>query len=89
MKILRVYLEDIKNHEQAEFTFEPGTNAICGPNGAGKTSIIEAVSYALFDYLPYRKEDFVRRGAKQGKVWVTFQSAQDDRLYTVVRSTES
>lgn len=87
MKILRVYLENVKNHEQAEFTFEQGTNAICGPNGAGKTSIIEAVSYALFDYLPYRKEDFVRRGAKQGKVGITFQSALDERIYTVIRST--
>ena len=89
MQILKVYLENIKSFEQRTFDFAPGTNAICGPNGAGKTSIIEAIAYALFDYLPYKKDNFVRLGAKKGWVRVTFLSALDgraDRL--IVRASD-
>ncbi|OQY30286.1 MAG: hypothetical protein B6244_00045 [Candidatus Cloacimonetes bacterium 4572_55] len=87
MQITKVVLENFKNYKDAEYSFQPGTNAICGPNGAGKTTIIEAIAYALFDYVPYKKMDLVRRGAKRGEVRVTFLSASDNRPYTVVRST--
>src|SRR5205085_1111396 len=60
---------------------------ITGENGAGKTTILEAVAWALFDMLDYRKEDFLRRGAKRGSVRVTFLSDIDERLYTVYRDT--
>jgi exonuclease SbcC len=58
-----------------------------GENGAGKTTIIEAVAWALFDLLDYKKDDFVRRGAKKGIVHVTFESGLDERKYTVYRDT--
>ena len=51
------------------------------------TTILEAIAYALFDYLPYRKEDFLKRGTKKGVVRVTFVSAVDGRDYTVTRDT--
>src|SRR5205085_3922316 len=60
---------------------------ITGENGAGKTTILEAVAWALFNMLDYRKEDFLRRGAKRGSVRVTFLSDIDERLYTVYRDT--
>ncbi|MFP5263638.1 MAG: AAA family ATPase [Blastocatellia bacterium] len=87
MLITRVELENIKNYEEGSFEFEPGVTAISGPNGSGKTTIIEAISWALFDQLPYKKEDFLRRGAKKGTVRVTFVSALDGREYTVHRDT--
>jgi exonuclease SbcC len=87
MLITRVELENIKNYESGEFEFEPGVTAISGPNGAGKTTILEAIAYALFDHLPYKKEDFLRRGSKKGSVRVTFKSVVDDREYTVYRDT--
>lgn len=89
MLITRVELEDIKNYETASYEFGPGVTAISGPNGAGKTTIIEAIAWALFDHLPYKKEDFLRRGAKKGSVRVTFQSALDGREYTVHRDTST
>ncbi len=58
-----------------------------GENGAGKTTIIEAVAWALFDLLDYKKDDFVRRGEKKGSVLVTFESGTDERRYTVYRDT--
>ncbi|MBA3442420.1 MAG: SMC family ATPase [Pyrinomonadaceae bacterium] len=87
MHVTRVELEDIKSYERAEFTFERGTTAIVGRNGAGKTTILEAIAWALFDVLDYRKEDFLRRGAKRGSVSVTFESDVDERQYTVHRDT--
>jgi DNA repair protein SbcC/Rad50 len=87
MLITRVELDNIKNYEAGSFEFEPGVTAICGPNGSGKTTIIEAIAWALFDQLPYKKEDFLRRGEKKGSVRVTFVSALDGREYTVYRDT--
>lgn len=89
MLITKVELENIKNYEAGSFEFEAGVTAISGPNGAGKTTIIEAIAWALFDQLPYKKEDFLRRGAKKGAVRVTFASALDGREYTVYRDTST
>jgi exonuclease SbcC len=85
--ITKVELKNIKNHAEAEFTFQPGVIAICGPNGAGKTTILEAIAWALFDHLDYKRDDFVRRGAKRGQVAVSFVSDLDDREYVVTRDT--
>ncbi|MBA3335538.1 MAG: AAA family ATPase [Acidobacteria bacterium] len=87
MHITKVELEDIKSHINAKFEFERGTTAITGANGAGKTSIIEAVAWVLFDLLDYKKDDFVRRGAKKGVANITFESNLDERQYRVYRDT--
>jgi len=87
MHITKIELEDIKSHQAATFDFERGTTAITGANGAGKTTIIEAVAWTLFDLLDYKKEDFIRRGAKKGIVNVTFESGLDERQYRVYRDT--
>lgn len=87
MRITKVELKNIKNHTQAEFSFQPGVIAICGPNGAGKTTILEAIAWALFDHLDYKRDDFVKRGAKKGQVTVGFISDRDEREYLVTRDT--
>ena len=71
----------------AEWNFLPGVIAICGPNGSGKTTIVEAIAWALFDELNYKREDFVKRGEKKGQVVVSFISDLDGREYTVQRDT--
>src|SRR6476469_4595041 len=87
MHISKVELENIKSHVDSKFEFSRGTIAITGRNGAGKTTIIEAIAWALFDLLDYKKEDFVRRGTEKGWVEVTFQSGLDDREYVVDRDS--
>src|SRR5881227_2669030 len=89
MHITRVELENIKSYPHAVFQFRRGTTAITGENGAGKTTILEAIAWALYDTLDYRKEDFLRRGAKKGSVRVTFETSPDvdGRRYTVYRDT--
>jgi exonuclease SbcC len=85
--ITNVELRNVKNHAEAEFSFQPGVIAICGPNGAGKTTILEAIAWALFDHLEYKRDDFVKRGAKRGQVSVRFRSDLDEREYIVTRDT--
>jgi exonuclease SbcC len=87
MHVTRVELDNIKSYERAEFDFQRGITAITGENGAGKTTILEAIAWSLFDMLDYRKEDFLKRGAKKGSVRVTFESDIDERRYTVYRDT--
>ncbi|HKQ80338.1 MAG TPA: SMC family ATPase [Blastocatellia bacterium] len=87
MRITRVELKNIKNHAEGEWAFQPGVIAICGPNGAGKTTILEAIAWALFDHLDYKRDDFVKRGTKRGQVAVAFVSDLDGREYVVTRDT--
>jgi DNA repair protein SbcC/Rad50 len=87
LQITRVELRNIKNHAEAEWDFFPGLIAICGPNGSGKTTILEAIAWALFDQLDYKREDFVRRGQVKGQVAVSFISDLDEREYIVHRET--
>jgi DNA repair protein SbcC/Rad50 len=87
LRITRVELKNIKNHAEGEWAFQPGVVAICGPNGAGKTTILEAIAWALFDHLDYKRDDFVKRGTKRGQVAVAFISDLDGREYVVTRDT--
>src|SRR5438128_10005573 len=87
MHISKVELENIKSHVDSKFEFSRGTTAITGRNGAGKTTLIEAIAWTLFDLLDYKKEDFVRRGAKKGVVRIMFESGLDERQYLVYRDS--
>jgi exonuclease SbcC len=87
MLIQKIQIKDIKNYTEKEFDFSPGVTAICGVNGAGKTTIIEAIAWALFDHLDYKREDFVRKGARKGSVNVFFLSKLDEREYGVFRDS--
>ncbi len=84
MFITKVELENIKSYRSARIEFRRGTTAIRGENGAGKTTVVEAIGFALFDYLPYSQAQFVREGERGGKVVVSF-IAKDDVEYEAVR----
>lgn len=88
MRIVQVDLENVKSYRRQSVTFAEGTNAICGPNGAGKSTILEAIGFALFDFLPYSHGSFVREGEKIATVTVHLLS-QDERAYQVVRKCGS
>lgn len=85
MLIKQLQLTNIKNYTEQTFDFEAGVTAICGLNGSGKTTIIEAIAWVLFDHLDYKREDFIRKGARKGSVNVVFVSQLDGREYAVFR----
>ena len=87
MRITEVSLKNIKSYEEATIRFSWGTIAITGPNGGGKSTILEAIGFALFDFLPYRNQrDFMRHNALEADVRVTFLSRLDECKYQVVRT---
>jgi exonuclease SbcC len=86
MFITEVRLENIKSYAaQRRIELRTGVNALIGHNGAGKSTVVEAIGAALFGQVPYKQDDFIRRGSKSGRVTVSIESDLDERDYQVVR----
>lgn len=88
MRITQIDLENVKSYQWESVVFTKGTNAICGPNGAGKSTLVEAVGFALFDFLPTTHGQFVREGEKTATVTVHLQDSEG-QAYQVVRKCGS
>jgi exonuclease SbcC len=84
MLITRIDLENIKSYRHISINLGRGTTAISGANGSGKTTLVEAIGFALFDFLPYKQGQFIREGEKYGKV-VVHLIGNDARPYEVER----
>lgn len=85
MIIDHVELTDVKSYSDCTVHFTPGVNAMCGANGAGKSTVLEAIGFCLFDYLPYSQNAFIREGEKTATVTVRFTSPTDGMTYDVTR----
>src|SRR5947209_8486578 len=88
MRITSLELENVKSYVRRHIDFSEGLNAVCGQNGSGKTTILEAIGFALFDYLPYNQSAFIREGEKSATIRVRLL-ARDGREYEVVRKLGS
>ena len=83
MLIKSVELKNIKSYSHETIEFKEGINGICGLNGHGKTTILEAIGYVLFDYLPYSEKDFKRRG--ENSAYVTVEVLENGALYRLTK----
>ncbi len=88
MIIKTLELKNIKSYTKETLEFSEGVNGICGENGNGKTTVLEAIGYALFDFLPFNHADFLRHGEKSGYVAVTVEG-KDEIEYTIFRKLGS
>jgi exonuclease SbcC len=89
MRITYLDLENIKSYSAStRIDLTAGLNAICGLNGSGKTTVLEAIGFAVFNFLPYKQEAFVREGQKYGNIRVGLL-ARDEREYEIVRRVGS
>ena len=61
MILTKVRLNDFISHKNTELSLGYGINVVVGPNGAGKTSILDAISFALFN-------DYSNRGRKENLI---------------------
>lgn len=70
----KVELKNFVSHRHTVIDFGLGVTAIVGPNGAGKTSILDAISYALFNLHSRGALDYLVNRASQEasvKLWFT------------------
>jgi exonuclease SbcC len=88
MLIKSLELKNIKSYSSETIDFFEGINGICGENGHGKTTILEAIGFALFDFLPFNNADFLRHGERSGYVAVTVEG-KDEIEYTISRKIGS
>ena len=74
MILNKIKLEDFVSHKNTELDLGLGINVVVGPNGAGKTSILDGISFALFNEYSNRgkKENLVNSRAKRCRVWLSF-----------------
>lgn len=74
MILNKVRLNDFISHKATELDLGYGINVVVGPNGAGKTSILDAISFALFnDYSNRgRKENLINSRAKKCEAGLEF-----------------
>jgi len=73
MMLKRVRLKNFVSHKDSELEFDYGINVIVGPNGAGKTSILDAVSFGLFNvHSRGKNENLVHRNAERSNIIVEF-----------------
>jgi len=88
MLINNMTLKNIKSYKDATkydpIEFQEGINGIFGKNGDGKTTILEAIGYAMFDYLPYKQEAFIRHGEKSGEIKIQ-GTGEDEVEFTILR----
>jgi len=86
MLLVSLSLENIKSYKKADIEFHHGLTAILGRNGAGKSTIVEAIGFALFNYLRLNTAKFLRRGESTGQVSLVFTSLLNDHQYKITRT---
>jgi exonuclease SbcC len=58
--ITKLRLRNWRSHDNSEFTFSSGVNALLGIMGSGKTSVMDAISFALFGTFPMHNQRKVK-----------------------------
>lgn len=48
MLLIRLKLENFRQHQKTEIDFQQGMTAIVGANGTGKSTLLEGITYALY-----------------------------------------
>ena len=92
MRLLRLRLQNFRQHAATDIEFKLGLTGIIGPNGAGKSTILEAIAWAIYGAGAARgTNETIRfsRAAPRSRVEVelTFMLAQHE--FRVLRTLSS
>ncbi len=88
MQILRLRLQNFRQHEDTELVLGAGLTGIVGPNGAGKSTLLEAIAFAMYGTTAARgtRDSIRRRGAPpRSTVRVELDFALGPHQFRVVR----
>ena len=92
MKLLRLAMQNFRQHAASVVEFELGLTGIIGPNGAGKSTILEAVAWALYGNPAARgTRDGIRfqRAQPRSNVIVDLEFELSGHRYRVIRGLTS
>ncbi len=92
MKLIRLELENFRQHLSTAIDFEDGVTGIIGTNGAGKTTILEGIAWALYGSPALRgNNDFVRSKAAPGgaKAMVSLSFELGGAQYRATRALDA
>ncbi len=88
MFLKEIVLKNFKCHKEFKTSFEKGIISIYGENGAGKSSILEAISWVLFNFTPYSNiKKLIKYGSKNAEVELHIESSIDNKIYIIIRNT--
>lgn len=88
MKLLRLQLENFRQHAATEVNFQDGMTAIVGANGSGKSTLLEAITFALYGEQRSVQDSIRFYWADSKKISVTLRFALDEQTFEVVRSSD-
>ncbi|WP_407376256.1 AAA family ATPase [Methanobrevibacter sp.] len=83
----RLRLGNFKSHQNTLIKFNKGISVIVGENGAGKSTILDAISFALFNHAIVEIKDLIRNNANS--LFVELQFTSNGKEYMVVREFQS
>jgi exonuclease SbcC len=92
MKLVRLELQNFRQHLSTAIDFTDGVTGVIGPNGAGKTTILEAIAWALYGSPALRGNiDSVRSKAAPGgaKATVALGFELGGAQYRVARAVDA
>src|SRR5579871_6091018 len=88
MKLIRLKLENFRQHRSSDIAFSDGMTAIVGANGSGKTTILEAITFALYGEQRKKKESLKFLWAEQrAKLVVTLDFEFEGRKFRLERTS--
>ena len=92
MIVKRLELNQFRNYESLDLSFDPHTNIIFGKNGQGKTNILEAVfmSSTSRSHRGSRDREMIRFGQREAHIRTTvWKDEQDIQIDLHLRSSKS
>ena len=92
MRLIRIKLQNFRQHADTTIEFRRGLTGIIGPNGAGKSTILEAIGWAIYGSAAIRGTNDTLRfsrapGRSRVQVELVFELAGHE--YRVVRTLNS